>query len=579
MKKKPLEKTNRFAKPLFRITISRKLLAGFIAVLLILASTLSVSYSQISKVDKEYTRLLDDTGYQLILVQQLNVQVKKEQAGLSGYLLQGSEAQLQDFTDAHNEYKRLSRALEEVIVQPEALAMLQALIKLENEYYHVANNAISLTIQNKRKESLEMLVTKGSAIIEQFDQKADEMVLLQQNKLEEGKKMSHEEAEATKRFVLFMGAAAVVISMFVSWFVGRIISRPIVKIAEAAGNIAAGDLSGNSLSVRNRDEVGDLAESFNQMSMQLRELIRHVGSSAEQVAASAQQLTATSEQAAYASEQIAETMQQVAMDADNGFQHITQASHTVQDISSGASLMADRAQQVSNTATDAYEKAVEGGQAIQTAIDQMSSIHDTVDGLSAQINGLGERSAQIKTIVSAISDIAKQTNILSLNAGIEAARAGDHGRGFLVVASEIRKLAEQSSSSAGQIGELVAAIREETELAVRTMGTATREVASGIEAVHSAGTAFVQIQTFAGAVNEQIQDVSASSTGMASGAEGMVHGMKAVTGASQSTVTGAQTVSASTEEQLASMEEIAASAKSLSHLAEELQTQIEKFKV
>lgn len=570
---------NQPTKHLFRFTINRKLFAGFAAVLLILMATVAIGYSQISRVDYQYTSIIEDKAHKLILIQELNVEVKKEQAAMRGYLLLGDAESLQDFTDAHNDYRALSRNLESIIEYPEAVALLQELNQLESEYYFTSNKAIKLRVSGDAKQYLEIASSQAQPILKQFDQKAEELAVYQQSLLDESKEEVHSEIESIKQLVLLLGVAAVAISLMVSWFVGRIISRPVKAIAASAERIAAGDLTSEKVNIRNRDEVGDLARSFNAMSEQLRGLISHVHGSAEQVAASAQQLTATSEQASAASGQIAGTMQQVATDANDGFTHLEEASRTIGDMSAGVLHISDRARQVSDSASEAYERAEDGGQAIHTATRQMGSIHDAVSGLSVQIHTLGERSTQIGHILNTITEMAKQTNILSLNAGIEAARAGENGKGFLVIASEIRKLAEQSSHSADQISELIASIQEETGQAVQKMNTASQEVASGLGAVRSAGTAFEHIQNSVHAVNGQIQEVSSSIEQVAAGAEQIVGAMKAVMTASESTVRGAQEVSSATEDQLASMEEVAASARMLSRMSEQLQGQLEKFKI
>lgn len=566
-------------KPSFRFTIRRKIFFSFMAVLILLSATVAVAYLQITRVSEQYTYIVDDKAHKLNLIQQLNVQVKKEQSGFRGYLLFGDSAALQDFTDAHDTYKDLSRNLEAIVENPNAVSLLQELITLENEFYYTSNQAIKEKVKGNTEKYMELATTKGQEILAKFDDKAEELGAFQQSLMDASKADVKAEVERIKLLVLILGIAAILVSIVVSQVVGYFISRPIVRIAGAAERIAGGDLTSEAISVRSKDEVGDLGTSFNKMTQQLRQLIQHVGSSSEQVAASAQQLTAASEQASLASVQISETMQQVSLDAGQGFNHLAEATKTINELSEGVQHIAERANTVAGTASNAYEKAAEGAEAIQTAVEQMNSIHHTVQGLSGDIHNLGERSAEIGQILNAITSIAQQTNILSLNAGIEAVRAGEHGRGFLVVAGEIRKLAEQSTKSASQIAELIAAIQNDTKRAVRTMGATTGEVASGIQAVHSAGQAFTQIQDSVHSVTGQIQEVSSSIEQIAAGAEQIVVAMKAVTGVSESTVAGAQEVTASTEEQLASMEEVSASAKALSHMAEQLQAQIDQFKV
>ncbi|WP_167747166.1 methyl-accepting chemotaxis protein [Cohnella luojiensis] len=566
-------------KNLFRFTISRKLFAGFTAVLLILVATVALGYFQISKVESQYTAIAEDQANHLFLLQKLELNVKKEQSSLRGYLLLDDAAIMQEYNDAHSEYKKLSSSLEESISDHKAVAMLQEAVSLENNYYFISNKAIRLKVGGNMDEAMKTTSNQGQEILTKFEQKAEELSDYQKTLLDQENQAVHKEVEFIKLLIILAGSAAVVVSLVITWFIGRIISRPIVTLVQTASRIAEGDLASQIINIRNNDEVGDLSASFNEMSHHLRQLIQHVSSSAEQVAASSEQLTATSEQASLASGQIAETMQQVATDAGYGFQHLEEASKTIGEMSAGVQHIANRTHMVSNTANVAFERALEGDIAVRTAIEQMSSIHDTVAGLSVQINGLGERSAQIGNILNSISDIASKTNILSLNAGIEAARSGEYGKGFLVIASEIRKLAEQSSHSAEQIAHLVEAIQAETQRAVIMMGTATKEVSIGIEAVHSASSSFEQIKGSVTAVNDEIQEVSTSIRQMAAGADHIVGAMKAVTLVSETTVSGAQEVSASTEEQLSSMEEVSASAKALSRLAEQLQTQIDRFRL
>jgi methyl-accepting chemotaxis protein len=272
-------------------------------------------------------------------------------------------------------------------------------------------------------------------------------------------------------------------------------------------------------------------------------------------------------------------MQQVATGVDQQVKSVEETSKTISEMSIGIQQIATNAQDVSQTALEASEGAKAGGQVITNAIQQMNFINENVTGLESVITGLGESSEEIGKIIDVITGISDQTNLLALNAAIEAARAGEHGKGFAVVADEVKKLAEQSSNSAKQISQLVLKIQNETKTAVQTMESTSKEVNEGIGVVNTAGQAFSLIETSIEAVNVQIQDVSSAVQQMAAGSEQMVSSMSLIIKVAEESASGTQEVSAATEEQLASMEEITASAQTLSNMAEELQLLISRFKV
>ncbi|MHA6480754.1 methyl-accepting chemotaxis protein [Paenibacillus sp. strain BS8-2] len=562
-----------------RLTLGKKLFSGFMAVLLVMSITIVLSYTQVSKVERHFTELIEGRAANLIMIQQLNINVKKEMASLRGYLLLQDPASLQSFTDAHTAFKKQATALQENIAHPDAIVLLENIIDLENQYYFSSNSSIKLLVKGDSTKAMELAIGEGQEIMQRFDQETEALSAFQQTLLHTEQLQASDEVKDIKRNILILGVIALIVSFIVSRLVGRMISRPVIQIAAAAEAIAQGDLTSKTIRANGKDELGDLARSFQAMTSQLRELIHHVGHNAEQVAASAEQLSATSEQTSLASDRIAQTMQEVAEDVSQQSHHIGEASQTIHNMSANARLIAEHAQSVSANASDAYSQAAKGEAAAQTAIKQMDSLHTTVTNLAALIKTLQDRSNGIGAFLQVISDIAKQTNILSLNAGIEAARAGDQGKGFAVVAVEIRRLAEQSASSAEQISLLVQAIRQETHNAVDQMAAATHEVDSSISAVNHTGEALSRIQGSVNSVNDQIGEVSSSIQQMAAGAEQLVHAMSIVSAASETTSSGTQEVSAGAEEQLASMSEVAASARSLTELAERLQVQIERFKM
>lgn len=562
-----------------KMTVGKKLFSGFLSVLLILIAIIALGYYQISFVSKSYTNLINDKAKKLIMIRELNSEILKEQVNLRGYLMYGDGKSTDGFAEAQENFQRKSKSLDGMINHPEAKKYLTTLIQIEKEYTQFFNQIIQFKEKDKMNDAIQVTSIKDVKLVSEFDQVTNDFMKFQQQLLDEGITKTANEIESIKNWVLILGLISVLTGFSIAWYSGRLISKPVIAISAAAERIASGDLTIEKMKVKNRDELGDMAKSFNQMSHNLRELIQQVSTNALQVASASEELTASAEQNTKATEQIAATIQEVASGTENQVRGVEESSAAMDEISIGIQQIAMNVQQVSNSATETSEKAGEGNQAIQIVVQQMNSISDTVDGLAEAISGLGDRSHEIGKIVDVITDIAGQTNLLALNAAIEAARAGEHGRGFAVVADEVRKLAEQSDQSAQRIAQLISIIQEDTQRTVNSMDHATKEVSQGIEVVHSAGDSFEQILCSIQGVTSQIQEVSASIEQMSIGVVQVDQSIKMFASVAEESASGTQSVSAAAEEQLASMEEIASSASSLARMTEDLQLLISKFKV
>jgi len=399
---------------------------------------------------------------------------------------------------------------------------------------------------------------------------------------------SRAEAEANlakQRTSLYLTGLIVIVALVSITLLGTVLVlfkkiRPLTLVAKRMEELSAneGDLTAR-ITVESKDEVGQLAKGFNGFLDNLQHMIKMVNTAVFQVAASAEELTANAEQTSKATEEIAHTIQEVANGTDQQSMSVKHGSAAIDHMASGVRHITMHADDVSALVRNATEVAVEGNRSIRQAVEQMNAISNAIDGIAGVIKGLGERSHEIGQIIEAITTIAAQTNLLALNAAIEAARAGEHGKGFAVVADEVRKLAEQSSHSAQQIAHLITAIQGETSKAVIAMESGTQEVASGISVVNDAGAAFDRIHHSVSEVATKIVHVSAESKQVAVQTERVVEAIRLIQSIAEVSAVGTQNASAASQEQLASMEEISASASTLAKMAEELQELVGKFKV
>ncbi|UOF91659.1 methyl-accepting chemotaxis protein [Fodinisporobacter ferrooxydans] len=372
---------------------------------------------------------------------------------------------------------------------------------------------------------------------------------------------------------------SIIVGLAVVWLIAKRITTPIVAMANQADLVAKGDLTIEPMEIKHNNEIGRLSKDFRIMIQNLKDLISRVNTNTQQLTHAAGELFASSEQTSKASEQIATTMQEISSGSEKQAGNVDEIAHTLNQTAREMHQIVDNSKNVSQSATEASEITAEGNTAIHKAIYEMNSIHGIVSELADSVKILGEHSQMIGTIVNTITNISSQTNLLALNAAIEAARAGEHGRGFAVVADEVRKLAEQSTDSAKQIGNLIGTIQNEIAKVVQATDKGTQEVQVGIEAVNLAGRAFEKIQESVSNVAARIQEATTAVYQISAGTEQAVRAIDKIGEVTGATVSSTQTVSASIEEQLAYMEEITASANSLSIMAEELKQLVSHFNI
>jgi len=560
------------------LTISKKLLGGFISILILLTMILSINLTQLTSLNRTYTELIEDRTQKMLHIKNMVIAVKSEQIAIRVYAMLGDQTSLNGITAAHENYMNISKQLASTFYTPSMIDSLKQADLIENEYFQLLEKVISLKKENQEKEYTTLLANQGRTITAKIEKILTDMETYQQEQLNISSAKASKQVDEVISFIITLGIIALVLGISIALLIGRLITRPIIQVVKAAEKIASGDLTGKAIIIKNKDETGMLASSFNTMSDNLRALIKQVDSNAEQVAASSEELSASAEQTSLATEQIAVTVQDVASGVEQQVKLVNESYQTINDMSIGFQQIAENTHTVSSKASEASDKAMLGNESIKTAVAQMGSINDTVNGLASVIAELNGQSNEINQIVGVISDLSTQTNLLSLNAAIEAARAGEHGRGFEVVATEVRKLSVQSTQSAKQIASLISTIQIEMHNAVQSMEAVTKEVLSGISLVNTAGESFEYIQNAVNDVAYESVKVSSAVQQLTAGVDEITGSMKMISEVTQSSAAGTEQVIASTQEQLSSIEEISASSSALAKMAEDLQHNVNRFK-
>ncbi|MEN6585564.1 MAG: methyl-accepting chemotaxis protein [Sulfuricella sp.] len=290
-------------------------------------------------------------------------------------------------------------------------------------------------------------------------------------------------------------AAGIILGMANYWLVSWVLLSKLRRISQVATSISNKDISLHC-AMESDDTIGEIIVSFNKMASNLRDLIGEVASMSGSVSHDAST--------------IQELMSGVRSRFDAQHQTVARINSSTETLSDTVAQISGSAGQVSEAAHNASNLAKSGGKIVQETIQGMRQINESVTLGSSAVDSLGRKSDEIGAIVAVINGNAEQTNLLALNAAIEAARAGEQGRGFAVVADEVRKLAEKTAQATKEISEMIQSVQQETRNAISTMQSGTEQVRGGVEKATEAGHALQEIVRSVEMVSEMIERIATS---------------------------------------------------------------------
>ena len=455
--------------------------------------------------------------------------------------------------------------------------LLNEIVAINDEINTIVEDEIIYGVEERNEDEAIVARTKAAII------SRDAVDLLSQ--LTENVMADYEQSrgEMASSFQLMQVALAVgigvaaIIAIVLLLVANRIIRRNITSVQMVANEVAKGNLQVDDVKIKSRDEIANLADSINQMKTSLYDIINDVNHSGRSITTQSQELNRAALSLREGSEQIASTMEELSSGAETQAGSASQISGLTESLVEKMNHSYENSQQITVSSEEVLNLSTDGRQKMADSVSQMQQIHAIVEDSVTKVNGLAKQSGEISTLVEVIKDIADQTNLLALNAAIEAARAGEHGRGFAVVADEVRKLAEQVGNSVNDITQIVTEIQTESDAVSKALETGYQEVSVGTKQIHSTQQSFEGIDAAISQMAGQIQEITANLKGVLDESVDMNRSAEEIASISEESAAGIEETAASVEEASNSMEGITQVASELNQLAEELNRKVGKF--